>query len=99
MKKSDILRKARTLIETKQSDYVCYAIGAASTGNSKTCAQGDKLTEWVMELLGEYPTLGGWLYWRRVEGIGQASCTNGKIRVTRLAWLDWMIQYWEAKGD
>ena len=63
----------------------------------------NELREWILDLL--YPDLSfeGWLVShvppREVFDDKFDIKNFPKLQETRHAWLDWMIQYWESKGD
>lgn len=96
MKNSEVLRKARTLIEWGEQSYVCLAV----TISGSSSMQIKRLRAWIHDLLEGCYTLEVWLEVRR--GIdpdygltrGQAEV---KMKVTRLEWMTWMIAYWEAR--
>jgi hypothetical protein len=93
MKNSTILREARQSIANRTDSYICYAI---SDANSGTYQQRLKLQRWVMQMLHPYDSYSGWLAAKHPEFYRKKRITGCKPG--RLQWLDWMIQYWEAKG-
>jgi len=94
MKNSKILKKAKKLIKSGEENYICDAIRRVPV--ISTCIyQRIELRMWVSNLLGRCGTYEDWirvnhskLYrkWKRED-----------YKQGRLAWLDWMIEYWEAK--
>lgn len=102
----EVLRGARNLIDLDIERYVCAAIYVASDGdhvtqNPNLALTGMYLRRWVMAMLSPYETLGMWLERRgtpvhtmRDENLGMA---RERLRVTRLAWIDWMIQELEEE--
>jgi hypothetical protein len=97
MKNSDILREARGRIEDRSLSYVCLAINHPKQWNGN---DRENLKSWVLALLGSHYTLESWIeencgVWIREDMKRDAE----KMRVTRLAWIDWMIAYWEGKGQ
>ena len=77
--------------------YICYAL-TASWKHRLPAVREDFLRaeKIIMDLLGGYVTLERWL--AGVHGIywcGQ----KPKLQATRRAWLDHLIEHYEAKGD
>lgn len=101
MKKSTILRKARELIQSGERYYICSAITyihSENAHNPKTVRNCRELEAWIHTLLGDQVSLNAWL----VERISEEAYGNGvlferKLRATRIAWLNWMIEHWERK--
>ena len=80
-----ILRAARERIEDGREKYVCAAL----------MLEGDDgiLQGWVRGLLDGASTLEGWLF-RFHLGVFSIVEYAPRMRLTRLAWLDWMIEEW-----
>ena len=80
-----ILRAARERIEDGREKYVCSAL--MYVGDDGT------LQGWVQGLLDGSATLEGWLF-RFHPGVFSIVGCAARMRLTRLAWLDWMIEEW-----
>lgn len=102
MKSSEILRAARPRIESGDDRYICPAVEKV-VDNAK---EADDLQEHILDMLGENPSLEGWL--RRVHGVRKPNQPEHfkvmkryreRMRITRLAWIDHMVAEFEAKGD
>ena len=103
MKKSEILRSAKFHIQHNHNGFVCTAImnGIRLADIGRTDRQHQFLVKWVEGLLDGSQTLNDWLCKNHdIESplVAVATYTD-KMRITRMAWLDWMISYWEARGD
>lgn len=93
MKHSEVLREARDRIEHGSESYVCNALHPAyyPTDASKRAAQ--LLRDWVGELIAPHLVLENWV---RDQGTQVPhGVATPQARITRLAWLDWMVQHWE----
>lgn len=101
-----ILRDARELICSGKEYFICYAIGTAAWEMEQAAKDhkewdliwkvSDRLTDWIADLLGEdCVTLGSWLikegYLKTIPTHGIKGENSKKLRHTRLAWIDWMI--------
>ena len=107
MKRSEILREVRPMVEAGcNGGYICNCIiQFAYSRNNKTWDQAVLLKQWITYALLDGPrTLDDWL----INNVPEAKALRPKkhwvelyerTRITRLAWLDWMIGYWEARGD
>ena len=103
MKNSDILRRAYGRIQDEDLSYA-YVCVAINPRGCCTAAEQD-LRDWVLDLIPGCYTLEDWME----EQIGRPLKPSGwadepapdeiKMRVTRLAWINWMIEYWEARGQ
>ena len=107
MKKSTLLKEVRPMVEAGcNGGYICTCmIRFAYSQDNQTLAKAHSLKRWITYVLldGKY-TLEEWL----VNNVPEAKALRTKkhrdefyerTRSTRLAWLDWMIDYWEARGD
>ena len=107
MKKSELLKEVRPMVERcNGGGFICNCIDVFAYGkNNKTWAQAVALKRWITYVLldGKY-TLEDWL----IKNVPEAEALADKkrpskfyerTRITRLAWIDWMIKYWEARGD
>ena len=107
MKRSELLKEVRPMVEAGCSGgYICNCIiKFAYNKNNKTWAQAVALKQWITYALLDGPlTLEDWL----INNVPEAKALDKKkhwdafyehTRSTRLAWLDWMIGYWKARGD
>jgi hypothetical protein len=96
MKDSEVLRKARELIDSEKESYICYAISHVTKGAywayTSDTKQAKSLHAWIYKMLGGSQTYATW-----------ACKTTGRwpsprdARKSRLAWLDWMIAYCEKE--
>jgi hypothetical protein len=111
MKASTVLKKAKQYLAMNEEDrkrsydgwgefkryyYICWAIDEAN------CPTYDKIRvkEYISGLLGVNSTLEGWLdRTRHFVGNPHKPANRIKLQRTRLAWMDWMIEQFEAKGD
>lgn len=96
LKDSDILRKARRLIESFKVDHVCVAIGQAAGRRHRE--RGNRLVAWVEKMLGGHLYYSWWLKSEHPDvhkQLWEMWQTNGRRgspwRAGRLNWLDWMI--------
>lgn len=102
-----LLREAKKLLrrEPDTNIYfgVCAALGHAETNvyrSVKTIRERERiavdsnyLRGWIFKMLGDYIYLHNWLIARGYP----ARDIVAKLRATRLAWIDWMIE--ETKRD
>lgn len=101
-----VLREARKLVDFCIKDSVCSAIYAVSgeeyaTPNPRSIRAGRYLRRWVMSMLSPNVSLFGWLG-RRGIPVNTMYDENPdmmreQLRVTRLAWIDWMINELEKE--
>lgn len=106
MKNSEILRRARTYIESGETSYICRALATTYAASPWEVAWHPyiALEKWVMSLLGRCYTYNEWLekhHPKRYESLGGLTFAEKQLalRPGRLAWTDWMIKYWEEKGE
>lgn len=91
MKSSEALRRARPLIESGENGLVCLALYRVAPGQQRA-------KNHIQKLLFPNGTLEGWL--RDQRGIETShECDFDRLRITRLAWIDDMIAWHEARGD
>jgi hypothetical protein len=98
MKKSELLLQARSLIENGQKHFICKAISEAGGTNGFAYQIVAEVQDWIHEILlnGQYSSYEEWLeynYPARYQGYGY------DYSLARLQWIDWMIQYWQEKGE
>ena len=110
MKKSDILRQARGLIERKTKHTICTALFGVMNMTPAARSEIVGLRQWIEALMGGNYLYEQWLdIYHRDFFRDYAKSTNQKVyydglgwnhdvcRPGRLQWLDWMISYWEAE--
>lgn len=96
----ELLTKARELIETKDSEFLCIAITRASKflGYGKDFGHCLQLKAKIKELLLGHGTLDSWLIDNCYESydfyVSDFAAYERKARETRLAWIDWLIEEW-----
>ncbi|CAB4163661.1 hypothetical protein UFOVP814_46 [uncultured Caudovirales phage] len=101
---ADILRTAKRVLIDRPADFgfgVCAALKVAgevhdSANNSRVLLQRQSLKEWVDSMMGRIAWLRFWLIDRGVM-VGDTQAHREKLKATRLAWLDWMIQQCELE--
>jgi hypothetical protein len=98
MKKSQILQLAWGTLRT--NDFVCHAIERVAGDTPQTRG----LIQWIQDdLLQGHETLEQWLMdvkrITRPEKHYLDPVMAAKMLVTRQAWVEWMISYWEAEGQ
>lgn len=100
-KPSAALREAAKLIKDGAQRHTCYALDrlfrtrVISGGAAEACKQ------YISTLLWRYPTLEAWLLHNAPEcrDLDLWTVKNSrKVKQTRLAWIDWMAQQFEAQG-
>lgn len=99
MKKSEILRGAKKLIQDQRVKYTCNAIKYFTTDKVEQ-DRAEELVQWIQSLLGKHNTLECWLLHEHGITIYPFDTEYvNKMRRTRLAWIDAMILFWEEQGD
>ena len=112
MKPSELLLKAKKHLcvceqdRSKwrtESNYICNAVKIADGGEPGMCpattTQGRKVIAHINHLLDGYSTLSEWLSEKHGIVAFAFSDNATQLQETRLAWMDDMIAYWEAKGE
>lgn len=106
MKNSEILQQARGLIERRTKDSITHALFGVCKLTPGATYQCNQLYHWIGDLLGTCGTYEGWLWKYHTEFAKEQGVPKFNVSVQegwdvcrpgRLAWLDWMIQYWEAE--
>lgn len=102
MKKSQILRKAYKLIESKEETYVCWAIEGIGYNYIYARNNSEKLLDQITKRFGEdglqpESSVESWLH--IVHGVPFEHMTDDSMRKYRLAWLDNWATELEAKGE
>lgn len=100
MKMSEIFREAKTKLHKGRrvggkERYICYAISRIKAPHADI-----RRAKWIVQsLLHPHLSLEGWL--TRTQGVNTAYSNEGnaKMQVTRQAWLDHLIEHYEAQGD
>lgn len=94
MSKVEILKEARRLIKTRAEDFVCVAIRMSHV--EAPPEDYHQLRKWIRSMLEGHYVLDDWVE-ENVPGATEVYLWKEKLRVTRLAWIDWMIQQLEEK--
>lgn len=100
IKKSEILKRAKSVLLEGRTNFVCNAITRVCKDPYAGAGQEEELRGWIKELLENSSTYGAWLdinhpelsddFWR---------LPPHRHQEIRAQWVDWMIQYWEGKGE
>ena len=113
MKKSEILALAKkqlwggaASIAEDEEVHICNAILFVMKREVGAYLRGEDLRAWISELLGRdeeghpHTTLTAWIWTHHPEAF-EPPFEHHVLRtqVTRHAWIDWMIGYWEARGE
>ena len=91
MKSSEILREARKLIESGEHNHVCLAIGEI--------ACSDHIVRRICESIYPCRDVASWLHDNHRKKYLDLLYIDFGFRDYRLAWIDWMIEGYEAIGD
>lgn len=110
MKKSEILRVARGLIERKTKHTICSALIGVVVLTPGCHVQVEELRKWVKGMLGSHSYYEDWLHFYAKEFATQhgvikvnwTPCPEDRgvfdaARPGRLQWMDWMIEFWEKE--
>jgi hypothetical protein len=92
---TSILRQAREIIKSGEQNFVCLAIRKIKTGSVDDRAS---LRAWVVALLDGSPSLEDWIIRIYAYEPKLVWTSDDKMRETRLAWIDWMITYWQGRA-
>ena len=98
-----LLKEAKRLIKSGQYSFVCNAISTSRKYSYEVGRLGSPLNRCVQEILTDIAiglegcsTYNMWLDY--VHGVGFAAYRNeAKARISRLAWIDAMIEYWKGQ--
>lgn len=95
MKSSQILKKARKLIESGEEKYICFAVSLITTGTDD-CYRIDRhpIIDYISEALFPCGTVVSW----QCRNLSDFNWERN-FQKDRLAWIDWMIVAYEEKGD
>lgn len=93
MKDSELLKQVKNMIASGSEVYICVAILRSSGSPS----QKSNLKEWIRVMLNGHYTLESWMRFNLKNHNTIARNMSDeeydeKLKVTRLAWLDWMIK-------
>jgi len=97
MKSSELLLKARGLIDSGRRSYICHALEEVGLKHGAV-AVADKIQAGIIADLGGRQSYQGWItakYCATVYGIG----CNEKLRRSRKVWIDALIVYYKSRGD
>ena len=105
LKTSDILKVARTLIESEERYYVCYAIEVAACklmqpnlSLEKTIRQKEQaLLKRIDKALNGSSTVGDWL--NTICGVPYKDLNREALLDYRIRWIDELIKEYQSKGD
>lgn len=100
MKKSEILREARKILEIKETRYVCLAIRTVVSMHildKETLEGGHGLVWWIENSISPSTTVRDWLITK--AGIDHIDATDEAMLDYRLRWIDSMIADYEAIGE
>lgn len=87
-----LLKRARRRIEKSLDTYICNAITNSCAG---VRIEKLELRFFVQRLLNGYPIYEDWMAYHHKELA--IVMHSGHYRKARLAWVDWMIEYWSKK--
>lgn len=94
----NLLQFARKRIKNGQSNYICFALDDSIFNmpyrkREKFYKARYEIKKHIMTLLLERGTLEAWL--EKVVPWRQIANNRNKVRLTRLAWIDWLIEQWK----
>lgn len=95
----DLLRRAKRRIAHRYDCYVCLALGRG-TIEGELAKEKDEVLRHINNLLDGYHTLESWLAAQGYHVVDRDiydTTLSDKMRATRLAWIDSMIEYWRDK--
>lgn len=100
-KPSAALRAAAKRIENNYERHTCYALDSLYSVGSISAKTRAECKRYVEKLLGRNATLETWLLTTVPECVRMDLWTvknYRKVKQTRLAWIEWMAQQFEAQG-
>lgn len=102
MKKSEMLQRARGMLERKTKTTILPALMGCVTLCPAAQPQFAELKRWIESMLDGHFTYEGWLMEHHPDflpSIGITTVIGGDLDCLpgRLAWMDWMIEYWQAE--
>lgn len=104
MKKSEMIRAAKEVLWREK--YICIAIGEVAGlyrrgGANERERTARAVQAWIEDLLGEdadgQRTYAEWLRDNHPDLYNSAD--DNTFYEARLQWMDWMIAYWEERGE
>jgi hypothetical protein len=112
MKASIILQRAKARMQAEEwtSPYICDNVWHVTKGEPYGNRDERRITKFITELLGGRFSLVEWLIdmghievnmsgWSYGNTQYLGNIDKAKLQATRMAWLDYLIGYYEAKGD
>jgi len=81
---------ARNKISSSRQEFICNSL-------DKQCAIADEIRSQINKDLGDNFSLSSWLMCEKNIDIHIDENCKYKIRATRIAWIDAMIEYWRDK--
>lgn len=103
MKTSEVFKRVKVHLEMggcmAHHHYICYALNELYFRGYIPDVKRTKCKRIVLRLLETHTTLNDWLCAKHGIPIEFTNKYHHKMRVTRLAWLDHLINHYEAKGD
>lgn len=110
MKKSEILRVARGLIERKTKHTLCSALIGVVTLTPGCHKQAEELRQWIKGMLGDAYFYEAWMHknyrpFALEHNIPYVTWVRDRdesrlfeaARPGRLQWMSWMIEFWEKE--
>ena len=103
MKTSEVFKRVKVHMEMDgcmaHFHYICYALNELYFRGYIPDVQRTKCKRIVLNLIAPANTLNDWLERNHGIPMEHTSAYHKKIKATRLAWLDHLIEHYEAKGD
>lgn len=108
MKKSELLRKAKEQLSTDYGDYkeryICLALGQAGRLylGEYSHPTVEQLRNWITSDLLQahrHSGLENWLLRDHPDVYAIIKDDYIELQKLRHRWLDWMVTYWEEKGE
>lgn len=88
-----LMRQARKLIESKDEEYICYALAKVSPKRS------GHIKKWILQQLEGQPTYALWLMNTKGFDWVDVFSSYSKLRKGRIQWIDAMIEYLKQFPD
>jgi hypothetical protein len=103
MKTSEVFKRVKVHLEMggcmAHHHYICYALNELYLRGYIPDVKRTKCKRIVLNLLKPCDSLNEWLIANHSIHIEHTEAYHHKMKVTRLAWLDHLINHYEAKGD
>lgn len=87
----ELLTKARERISDGTNYGICGAVADIGC-ELGYYSQSEEVREHISKILGDYAFLDSWLFARGYPVLEAGN--SQKLRETRLAWIDWLIEEW-----